>query len=109
MTYRSIVIKIIMNNTRKVLNLRENKIVQENTAYKPAGNKEKERLRFLAMMKVASELGFSISLPIVGGAWIGHIIDQKFGIAPRITLSLIFTGIIISISSIILILKESDK
>lgn len=42
------------------------------------------------------EIGFAISLPIVGGALVGVIIDRTWGMTPKATLSLLFLGVIIS-------------
>lgn len=97
-----------MKYTRKVLNLGNNNIFKEVRSEKTDRDKEKEKLRFSAMMKVASELGFSISLPIAFGAWGGYLLDQKFNTAPRLTLSLLVFGIVISISSVIFIMKDCD-
>lgn len=75
----------------------------------PRENEEKGRSRFLAMISLASELGFSISLPIAGGALLGQILDNKFSTSPKITLSLIFLGLFIGAANIYFIMKESQE
>lgn len=76
---------------------------------KPKEDEQKARSRFLAMISLASELGFSISLPIAGGALLGQFLDNKFSTSPRITLSLIFFGLFIGVTNIYFIMKESEQ
>ncbi len=76
---------------------------------KPRKDDEKEKGKFLAMISLASELGFSISLPIAGGAILGQFLDSRLLTTPRMTLSLIFFGLIISAANIYFIMKESEK
>lgn len=93
---------------RKILDLEKKSIRIQEVEYK--GNKEgKDNNKFSQMMLLASELGFSLSLPIVGGAIFGQLLDSKFGTSPKITLSFIFTGLIIGILNTYFILKESEK
>ncbi len=42
------------------------------------------------------EIGFTLSLPIAGGAIIGVYIDRQFGTYPRGTLGLLVVGIVVS-------------
>jgi predicted F0F1-ATPase subunit len=43
------------------------------------------------------DIGFTIAIPIAGGAILGQYIDKTWNIYPRATLSLLLVGIIISI------------
>lgn len=92
---------------RKVLKFTKDKILQEELEEeKPPQNTEETRSKFLAMISLASELGFSISLPIAGGALLGQFLDAKLNTSPRMTLSLIFLGLFIGAANIYVIMKE---
>lgn len=95
--------------TRKVLKLDrvdEAKIIEEEA---PPENKEESRSRMLQVLSMASELGFAISLPIAGGAFLGQLLDTKFGSSPRMTLSLIFLGVFMGGANIYFIIKETRQ
>ena len=92
--------------TRKVLKLgggEENAAIVEEQIEHP---KEESKSRMLQVLSMVSQLGFAISLPIAGGAFVGQLLDGKFETAPRITLSLIFIGVFIAGANIYLIVKE---
>lgn len=76
---------------------------------KQKGNEKETKSRVLTMVSLASELGFSISFPIVGGAFLGQYLDAKFHTSPKLTLSLIFLGLVFSICYIYNIIKKLDK
>lgn len=42
------------------------------------------------------QIGFTISIPIAGGAFIGSYLDRSWGTYPKATLSCLFFGIVIS-------------
>ncbi|MBU2544637.1 AtpZ/AtpI family protein [Patescibacteria group bacterium] len=42
------------------------------------------------------EIGFTIALPIAGGALIGRYVDARWATYPKATLSLLFVGIVVS-------------
>ena len=71
--------------------------------------KDRQRQKFLKALGSSFGLGFSIALPIAGGAVLGFMIDNKFKSHPRWTLSLLFTGIFIASGAIYQILKETKK
>lgn len=98
-----------MVGTRKVLQFTKDKFLEEKEEEKPKEDEQKGRNKFLAMISLASELGFSISLPIAGGALLGQFLDNKFSTSPRITLSLIFFGLFIGAANIYFIMKESEQ
>ena len=98
-----------MVGSRKVLRLTKNNLLQKIEEKEKPKKEEEGRSKFLTMISLASGLGFSISLPIAGGALLGHFLDRKFGTTPRMTLSLIFLGLMIGVANIYFIMKESEK
>lgn len=68
-----------------------------------------DKQRFFKDLSNAFGLGFSIALPITGGAVLGFIIDNKNSSHPRWTLSLLFTGIFIAGGVIYNIIKETKE
>ena len=81
---------------RKVLKITKNKYLQENVVeIKPVKSIRVSQNKFLEMLSFASGLGFSISIPIAGGAFMGHFLDNKFHSSPVLTLLLIFLGLFI--------------
>ncbi|MBI3954809.1 AtpZ/AtpI family protein, partial [Candidatus Gottesmanbacteria bacterium] len=55
-----------------------------------------EKSRFLEGLELASNLGFTIAIPIVIGAVLGSFLDNKLNTSPKLTLSLIMLGLFIS-------------
>lgn len=55
------------------------------------------------------EIGFSISLPIAGGALLGAYLDSLLGSYPKGTVSFLFVGIVVSIASFIRIVGPMTK
>jgi ATP synthase protein I len=98
-----------MVRKQKVLHFTRDKLLQETKVRKESKEDKEGRSKFLTMISLASGLGFSISLPIAGGALLGHFLDRKFGTTPRMTLSLIFLGLMIGVANIYFIMKESEK
>lgn len=97
-----------MAKTRKIMQLNKEGYYTDKEE-KNLRVKVEEGNNFSAMMSLVSELGFSISLPIAGGALLGQFLDNKLGTSPRITLSLIFTGLIIGILNIYRLINLTDK
>ncbi len=52
------------------------------------------------------EIGFTIAIPIAGGAFIGTYIDQRWSTYPRATLSLLFVGVFLSMVSFIITIRD---
>ena len=92
-----------------MLKFTKDKLLEEKEEEAPKKNDDSDRGKFLAMISLASELGFSISLPIAGGAILGQFLDSRLHTNPRMTLSLIFFGLIISGVNIFFIMKENEK
>ena len=96
-----------MNEKKKTLQFDENKnlkIVEEDIK-----QHREEKNKSNSATALASELGFSISLPIVGGALLGQFLDNKLNSTPRMTLSLVFIGLFLGIVNIYLIIRDNSK
>lgn len=109
LTYRLTNLKIKKCQKRKVLRFNKDKFLHEELEDEKPKDNEGSQSKFLAMISLASELGFSISLPIAGGAILGQFLDNKFHTLPRMTLSLIFFGLFIGAANIYIIMKEAEQ
>jgi len=47
------------------------------------------------------QIGFAMAIPIAGGVLCGSWIDTKYGTYPKATLSLLFTGVVLSFVGLI--------
>ncbi len=54
-----------------------------------------------------TEIGFSVTVPVVGGVLLGVYLDKEFNTAPKLTLSFLFLGVIIGFLNIIKIVKDN--
>lgn len=66
----------------------------------------KEKRKTAQMLSLVGELGYSIALPIIGGAFLGKLLDTKFNSTPKITLSLIFFGLLMGVTNIYFVIKK---
>lgn len=73
------------------------------------GNLEAEKKRFLAILSTSTEIGFSVSLPIAAGAIIGAYLDTMLGSSPKLTLSLLFSGVFIGGINIYRVIRDAEK
>jgi len=64
---------------------------------------------FFPGVRIISELGLALAIPLVGGAFLGSYLDQLLGMRPKLTLSLLFTGLIIGLISMIKVIKDIYK
>lgn len=70
----------------------------------------KNEKNFLVILGMASELGFSIALPIAGGGLIGYFFDQALGTSPFLTLILLFAGVLMGLFNLYsLVAKTKEK
>lgn len=96
-----------MNKRKQVLKFDQEKnlkVIEEEL--EPKKNSDN---KYIPALSFASELGFSISLPIVGGAFLGQYLDNKLNTTPRITLSLVFIGLFLGLTNIYFIIKKNSK
>src|SRR3990172_6853972 len=89
---------------RKVLKLDENR---KFTVVEEPSKIEKDIKIF--SIGLASEIGYSIAIPIVVGALVGVWLDKRFNTAPKLTLSLLFGGIILSFVNLFRIVDDIIK
>ena len=54
----------------------------------------------------AGDFGFTIAVPIAGGAFAGYYLDARWSSYPRATLCLLFIGVVISVTGLIRTVKE---
>lgn len=47
-------------------------------------------------LRLVGQLGFEIALPLVGGAWGGHWLDQRFNTSPTFLLLGVVVAVILS-------------
>jgi len=69
---------------------------------------KKAKEKFFTLLSLGTELGFTISLPIVIGVLAGTYLDNKLGTGSKFTLSLIFLGVFLGIMNMVHIIKESS-
>ncbi len=89
---------------KKVLKLDQNK------EYKivAAEEQKKKQLQFFGL-GMATEIGYSIAVPVVLGALIGVWLDIRFQSKPKFTLSGIFTGIFLSFVNLYKIVQNITR
>ncbi len=60
----------------------------------------------LFSLGLVRDIGFSIAIPLVLGAFAGAWLDQRFNMRPKFTLSFLIAGLLISIISLYKIVKD---
>lgn len=93
---------------RQILRFKGGKLIPKNDIeyHKPGYNRKGSLIRGVGFV---SELGFTISIPLVGGVLLGTSLDNKFNSYPKMTLSLLFLGILISFINLYIIIKDFSK
>lgn len=71
--------------------------------------KPKRKKRSVYTIIQASEIGFSIALPIVMGALFGFWLDQRLDSAPILTLLLLLVGIFFAFTNLFLLIRNFIK
>lgn len=54
----------------------------------------------------ASDFGFTIAVPLAGGAFLGYFLDTKWSSYPKATLLFLFLGLVVSTTGLIKTIKE---
>lgn len=74
--------------------------------------KPRKKLRgrdFLGILALASELGFSIAIPIGLGVLAGSWLDKRLGTAPALTLILLLIGVVIGMANLYSLVRRTTK
>lgn len=71
--------------------------------------KEEKRRTFFRSVGLATELGFLIAIPLSGGVFLGVWLDSIFSTHPKLTLSLLGLGVIVSFANLFIVLSEFSK
>ena len=95
-----------MTNQKKILKLGEKTEIQVVAIPKGDNQKTEHRVYFLAQ---ATELGFSIAIPISLGALFGVWLDSKFNSHPKLTLSFLLGGIFLAFLSLVHVVTTFSK
>lgn len=83
---------------KKIIKLEEGRIIISEQQKKEEDKKKSSpKYSIFNVVNIAMEMGFSIALPMAGGALLGAYLDKKFNTLPKLTLSLLFLGLIIGI------------
>jgi F0F1-type ATP synthase assembly protein I len=53
-----------------------------------------------------TSLGWDLALPIAGGVWIGHVVDQRLQSGMVWTVALLFLGVVIGYANVLRSLQE---
>lgn len=94
---------------RKVLYLTDDKVLETKEEIVLKKDKKQSKDKFLESLSLVSQLGFTISVPIAGGAILGKYLDDKFLSAPKITLSLIFLGVLVAGANIYYLINKLQE
>lgn len=70
---------------------------------------DQKRSAFFKTVGMASELGFIIAFPLVGGILLGTFFDKKLSSYPKMTLSLLFLGVIIAFYNLYIVMQDYLK
>ncbi len=89
---------------RYTIELSEDKIVER--AREERSHRTKDADSGLFYLGFIGEIGFTIALPIAGGAFLGTYLDRHWGTYPKATLSLLFFGIVVSTVTIVRIVSD---
>lgn len=90
---------------RKILQLgREETTITDEQKKKKVRGKE-----LLGILALASELGFSIAIPIGLGVIIGSWLDRRLGTAPALTLALLLLGVFLGMTNLYNLVKRTTR
>lgn len=88
---------------KKVLKLDESEVVEE------VSEKSRKKALPSTYLYQATEIGFTIALPISMGALFGLWLDKKFASAPKLTLTFLFIGIFIAFANLFVIVRKFSQ
>ena len=73
------------------------------------GDKRSESSRFWRLVATMSSLGWSLVVPIVGGALLGHYLDRVTNQGVKWTVGLLFVGVAMSLYNLYQIMVQETK
>lgn len=91
---------------RKILQLGRETTTVTDTEQPKKKLRKKELLVILAL---ASELGFSIAVPIGVGVLLGYWLDKRLGSAPVLTLSLLLVGVVLGMRNLFTLVQKTTE
>ncbi len=94
------------NDTEKryEVSLYEDSLVEKTFGKKK--NKKKESKPALFYIGYVGQVGFVIAIPIAGGTLLGGYVDAKLGTYPKITMTGLCIGLVISVFNFVAVIKE---
>jgi len=99
----------MVKDKRKILRFENGNIADSGEINKISDKTKNFSKNIFQGLGIASELGFVISIPIVGGIFLGSWLDKKFSLYPKLTLSFLFLGVFLAIANLIYIVREISK
>ncbi len=95
--------------SRRLMRLREGRLELEEKDTEKEQEKNLSREKFIRSIGLVSELGFVISVPMVGGVLLGIWLDDKFSSSPKLTLSMLLLGVVTGFINLIVVITEFSK
>lgn len=89
----------------KILKLERGFVKEKGDHQKEKVKEKKDQEKFYRALANSLGLGFSISLPIAGGVLLGSYLDSNFHTHPKLTLALLFAGLILAGVNVYKIIK----
>lgn len=78
--------------------------------FKGAKNRPKRRIKdsddAWYYLGLAGQIGYAIAIPVAGGAILGSLIDQKFGVYPKGTMTGLIIGLVVSITAFVRVIVQ---
>lgn|SRR3989338_10220784 len=99
----------MMTVSRRLMRLREGRLELEEKDTEREQEKNLSREKFIRSIGLVSELGFVISVPMVGGVLLGIWLDDKFSSSPKLTLSMLLLGVVTGFINLIVVITEFSK
>lgn len=93
-------------NNKNIIEDIDDKWLQQAPKRKKTNEKKRSSLR---LFSIASNIGLSMIIPLVGGALIGRFLDQKWSTSPKITITLIILGVLLGFYNMYRIIGEIEK
>lgn len=86
--------------------MKKNLTTGDSKAEKKSKKGKFKKTELIGVIAGASGIGFSLIVPLVGGAFLGSYLDRKFNSTPKFTLSLILAGLFIGLYTMYKAVKD---